>query len=223
MTIQIPTPRVTPPANPGQVRKWIADVDASDFKTREAAAKGLSDLGASAGPALRTALKSAASTEARDRIDKLLGQIDRIELDGLAIPDGMPVIGVEEILARNRKALAHKTATVRGRAAIDLARTDVTGDRVLPELLKLLESEKDEYVLRCAVSALANMGPIAKTTLPTMKEQIKKTEGAVRNAFQQAIDKIEKDEGKESSADDAKKREIVRREIAEFVKGRGVK
>jgi HEAT repeat protein len=223
LTIQIPAPRAAPPANPAQVRKWIAELDATEFKTREAAAKGLADLGASAGPALRTALKTTTKPEARDRIEKLLGQIDRIELDGLAILDGLLVIGVEELLARNRKALSHKVANVRGRAAIGLADTDVAGDQVLPDLLKVLESDKDEYVLRCAVSALANMGPCAKSTVATLKEQMKKTEGAVLNAYQQAIDKIEKDGAKELSADDVKKREIVRNEIAEFVKARNAK
>lgn len=53
-------------------RRRLADLDAEDFDTRQAAEESLSDLGDTAVPALRTALRDATSVEVRARLRRLL-------------------------------------------------------------------------------------------------------------------------------------------------------
>ena len=63
-----------PAARPdaGQVRKWIADLDADAFATREAASRQLARLGEDAEAELRAALASAPPPEVRRRVESLL-------------------------------------------------------------------------------------------------------------------------------------------------------
>jgi RNA polymerase sigma factor (sigma-70 family) len=61
-------------ANP-QIASLIADLDSSNYATREAASKKLRELGGTAEPALRKALTTASSPEARRRLDDLLAAI----------------------------------------------------------------------------------------------------------------------------------------------------
>ncbi|HZY84554.1 MAG TPA: sigma-70 family RNA polymerase sigma factor [Gemmataceae bacterium] len=58
--------------NAERLRRLIADLDSDIFATREAATMGLAKLGASAAPALRTALKDNPSAEVRRRAAALL-------------------------------------------------------------------------------------------------------------------------------------------------------
>ena len=58
LTIYIPEPLPPAPADPAAARQWIADLASDDFKTRERAAKELTDLGPSVAGLLREALKA---------------------------------------------------------------------------------------------------------------------------------------------------------------------
>jgi WD40 repeat protein len=59
-----------------RVRQWIADLDASGFAAREKAEKALRDLGGPAEPYLRKAMAAEPSPEAKQRIGKLLREIE---------------------------------------------------------------------------------------------------------------------------------------------------
>jgi hypothetical protein len=61
--------------DPDRVQRLIADLDARRFARREAAAKALDDLGCAVEPALRQALATKPSPEARRRLEKLLGTL----------------------------------------------------------------------------------------------------------------------------------------------------
>jgi hypothetical protein len=70
----------------GQVRKWIAQLDANSFEAREAATRELADHMEAAAGLLREELEVAASPEVRERIEQLLagakekaGETGRIE------------------------------------------------------------------------------------------------------------------------------------------------
>lgn len=64
--------RPAAPADPGKVKKLIADLDADTFTTREAAFEELLKLGTAAEAGLREARKGKPSAEVRLRIDSLL-------------------------------------------------------------------------------------------------------------------------------------------------------
>jgi WD domain, G-beta repeat len=69
--------KLRPPAeeaNP-QIASLIADLDSSNYATRESASKKLREFGGTAEPALRKALAGAPSPEARRRLDDLLSAI----------------------------------------------------------------------------------------------------------------------------------------------------
>jgi hypothetical protein len=65
-----------PPPEEARISRLIADLDSEDFATREKATAALAALGARAGPALRRAVESAASTELRARAERLLKRLD---------------------------------------------------------------------------------------------------------------------------------------------------
>ncbi len=65
------------PVEGKQLDKLIAKLDDDDFDTRESSTKELSALGMAAEPAMRKALASAPSAEARVRLENLLGQLEK--------------------------------------------------------------------------------------------------------------------------------------------------
>jgi hypothetical protein len=224
LTIHIPTPRPAPLADTKQAKAWIAELDSDDFKVRERAAKGLEDLGASVCPVLREALKDNPPAETRQRIERLLGRHDGLELDQLELPKkDVPVIGLEKLLERNRKGLKSDDGDVRGWAVLGLVHRCAGADEVLPDLLKMLKTEKHEYALRCAASAIVHMGAAAKPALPELKEHLKSDDKNVKSAVQHAIDKIESEKDAAPAEEEVMKRQGIRKEIAEFVKARAEK
>ena len=103
LTVYIPNPNPPAPADPKAVRAWIADLGSNDFKTRERADKELTTLGPSAAGLLRDALKAKPSAEARDRLEKLLGEVSKeLRVDTLDIPAGLTVVGPDDLLAQAR-------------------------------------------------------------------------------------------------------------------------
>lgn len=69
---------VRPPAGPvpAVVARLVAELDAPAFADREAAQKGLAELGRAVAPAVRRALARSASAEARARLDAVLARVD---------------------------------------------------------------------------------------------------------------------------------------------------
>jgi WD40 repeat protein len=66
--------RPEPSAQSSQVARWISDLDADEFSTREKASRQLERFRGSAEPALRRALKGDLSGEARRRASQVLGR-----------------------------------------------------------------------------------------------------------------------------------------------------
>jgi WD40 repeat protein len=62
---------------PADLKPDLADLDASQFRKREAASKRLAELGDGAEPALRKELSEATSAEKRQRLEALLAALDR--------------------------------------------------------------------------------------------------------------------------------------------------
>lgn len=107
LTVYIPNPSPPVPADPGAIRKWIADLGKDDFKTRERATKELAAFGPSAAGLFREALRGKVTAEARDRIEKLLGEVSKeLRPDTLDIPAGVTVLGPDglEAMAAIEKA-----------------------------------------------------------------------------------------------------------------------
>jgi hypothetical protein len=61
-----------PVADETKIKKLIADLDANAFQTREAASKGLQEIGKKAESALREALANTSSAETQTRVKRLL-------------------------------------------------------------------------------------------------------------------------------------------------------
>jgi WD40 repeat protein len=62
--------------NEKQLTQWIGDLDADVFETRRAASKELAQLGERVEPALRRALRSRPSLEAKRRLEELLNKLE---------------------------------------------------------------------------------------------------------------------------------------------------
>jgi hypothetical protein len=217
-TIHIPASRPAPVGR-DEVQKWVAQLDGDDFKARERASKALEAFGPGAAVPLRDAVKRVTTPEARERIERLLRGMSGISLDLLELPDAVPVVGPETLLERGRKGLKKADANLRGHAVLALVGRYADAEEVLPDLLKFLAKEEHEYALRCAASALAGQGATAKPALPMMREQLRSKDQNVVHSFQQAIEMIEKAEGTGPAEEELKKRRVIRRDIAAFVKG----
>ncbi len=91
--------RVTPAPKPDadKVKALLAQLDANDFETREAASRDLSRLGEAVEPELRAVMDGSRSAEARRRCEPLLDAIRKgtLDADGLR---GLRAVGVLERL-----------------------------------------------------------------------------------------------------------------------------
>src|SRR4051794_7787144 len=162
LTIHITAPAPGPPPDPAKVKQWIGELNSDDFKTRERAAKDLAGVGPPVARTLRLELKKAASAEARDRLERVLAGLDgSVTLDALDLPKDVPVVGLDVLLDRARKELSNKSHEVRGYAVSSLASRYMPGE-VVPDLEKVLTTEKHEYPLRCATGSASHLGAAGK-------------------------------------------------------------
>jgi hypothetical protein len=218
LTVYIPEPLPPALADVQKARQWIADLDSDDFRTRERATRELADLGPSVTSLLREALKAGASIEARKRMEGILTRVCRvIRLDALELPRGVPVVGLEDLLARCRKELANKDPIMRGNAARLLADQGATAEEIVPDLEKLLKTEKDPSPLAGAAWAAYHLGAAARPLLPALRATAKTTDKNVASICDQAIDRIDKATAEPLPNGEAKRRAIIRKEIREFV------
>jgi hypothetical protein len=170
---------------------------------------------------LREALAGPATAEARDRLEKVLaGVTGAITVDVLELPKDVPVIGLEVLLERSRKELANKSPDVRGFAVSGLVNGLSPPEEVLPDLERLLKAETHEYPLRCAAGSVSHLGAAAKPLLPLLRSHLQSNDLNVRNAFQYAVDAIEKAAPQPVPDRDGKARAALRTEIREFVSER---
>lgn len=212
------------PADAKQLERWLTDLDSAEFIVREGAAKELEKLGNAAGPALQKALAGKPSAETRRRIELLLQQLDGIDLDQLKIPDGMKVIGAEQLRERYMQGLKSDDSDIRGHAVGGLGRLHDYGDDILPTLLDLLKQEKHEWVRRYVASVLSGMGAKAKAALPILKAGMDDPDQNVRNFFKHAIESIEnpKPHGPTAAAEAERtaKQRAIRDSVAAYVRAR---
>jgi hypothetical protein len=224
LTIHISARRPPALADPAKARRWIADLGSDDFKTREVAAKELAALGPPVAELLRDSLKGAASAEAGDRLERVLATVSvGLSLDVLNLPDDIPIIDLETLLARCRKALSDESHHARGVAASALSHRSATAEEVLPDLERVLKNEKHEYPLRCAAGSASRLGAVGKPLLPALRAAMKTDDMAVKAAMEYAIDAIEKAKEVKVADAEAKSRAEIRKEIREFVEARAVK
>jgi hypothetical protein len=93
-----------PVADAKQIDKCIAELDSSDFQTRDKATKALEAFGVLAVPAMEKKLEQKPSLEVRQRVESLLQQIDTQpmtaeELRSLRAMDALEAIGTPEARA----------------------------------------------------------------------------------------------------------------------------
>jgi hypothetical protein len=226
LTVYIPNPNPPAPADPAAIRKWIADLGSNDFKTRERAAKELAAVGPSAAGLFREALRGKPTAEARERLEKLLGEVSKeLQVDTLDIPAGLTVVGPDDLLARARAKLADKAGHIRGDGANQLAQCGVPAAEILPELKKLLESpaEWESHAAWGAAMAAIRLGADARPLLPALRTATGSKVEYVANMCKQAIPAIEKAKPDPVPEAEAKKRATIRKEIKELVQERTTK
>jgi HEAT repeat protein len=208
-------------ADAKQVQRWLEDLDSNEFQVREKATRQLEKLGHAIGPAVRQTLKGQPSAEARRRIEYLLDRMSGIDLNTLELPKNVPVVAWEDLLDRYRKELKNSDAEVRGYAALHLVSYQADGSEVVPDLLAMLESEKNEYARRCVASAVTRLGRRAKSALPVLRQQLDDPDKNIRHAFQQAIEMIERSKSEPESDEQIKYRKTIREQIRMFTKDAG--
>lgn len=223
MTIYIPNPGPPAPTDAAAARKWIADLGNDNFKVRERAAKELAALGTSAAGLFREALKGKLSTEARDRLEKLLADVSKdLRVDTLELPVGLKVVGPDDLLAQARKMVADKSDRIRGSGASRLTECGVPAEEVLPDLEKILKSES-EWAKSSAFGAVwgaYRLGAAAKPLLPALRAAAGSKDKDFAKACQQTIESIEKSKDETMPESEAKKRATIRKEIRELLAGR---
>jgi hypothetical protein len=105
------------------VRKLVEQLDSRSFKDRENAAAELQKLGEAAEPSLRTALRTANSTEVRVSVERLLQRIDALRRN----PDGVDLAQRRAVEALERMGTSEALSFLR-RLAGGLAASPLSGD-----------------------------------------------------------------------------------------------
>jgi hypothetical protein len=90
--------RPAAPAPAADVKRWIADLDSTEFARRQEATRRLAEWGLQVEPALRQALAQTPPLEVRKRIDALL--------EAARLPHGEDLRGVRAVLVLRRMGTA---------------------------------------------------------------------------------------------------------------------
>ena len=221
--VYLPSARVRSPAAAARIAGWIADLDSDELKVRENASDELARQEQAAEAALRKALETTASAEVRKRARALLARLPQINLDALAVPEGMPAVGPADLVARCKKGLKSKDYVIRGVAAGELAGLEPDPKKAVEGLLKVLEEDRHEYVLRCVAGALQRLGWAARPALPELRKLVDDPDVNVKNAFRLAVAEIEKAREDRNAMQQANRIAAIRKDIAAFLKARARK
>ncbi len=133
-----------------------------------------------------------------------------IELKKLQIPAGVTVLELRDLVGRYLAGLKNEDHDVRGYAAYLLGTMDPYVEEIILPLVEMLKDENG-YVRRCAANALGGIGARGLVALPTLRQGLQDENENVRQAFREAIAKIEGAEGEE-----AKEHRAVREQIHKF-------
>jgi hypothetical protein len=127
-------------ADPEKVARWIAELGADDYATRERANQELEKLGERARPALRKALEAGPSAETRRRLRRLLDQeaaLSPEELRQVRAVEALEQMGTPEarqLLERLASGVAEARLTREARASLErVKRRDASSDRQKPQ------------------------------------------------------------------------------------------
>ena len=221
--IHLPRARMGATAPAKSIAGWIADLDDVKFEVRENASRELEKQCQAVDIALRKALETTASAEVRKRVRSLLGKLPTLNLDALVIPEGMTVVGPDDLIARCTKGLKSKEHVIRGVAAGQLATLEPDRKKVVEGLRKVLKEDKHEYVRRCVVGALQREGWGAKSALPDLRALLDDTDVNIKNVAKGAVEAIEKAKEEPGGEERAKLVAAVQKDIAAYLKARAAK
>lgn len=219
LTIHVngPRPALTTPLE--QIQRFIAELNDDAFGVREKAMFELEKLGRSVEPVLRRALSKMPPPEAKKRIERLLEKLPGVELDRIQLPEGVTVLGLEDLRDRYVQGLQSGSIEIRGMALTNLAGLCNQFDDVLPVILRALKEDPNEYVRRSAAAALARQGKKAVDALPILRAGLKDSDAGVRIAFQQAIVTIETARSDSAQDERTKQKRAIREYIAKYLLG----
>jgi hypothetical protein len=218
------TGRPAVPANADQVARWLKALDAEEFEERDRASGELEKQGTAVVAVLRKALEGEPSAEAGRRIRLLLEKLEKmpgVNLDVLTIPEGVRVVGADELIARNREGLKSDNVRVRGEVAELMSRFGP--DPAALETQVQVLADEAPYARQHAAMVFAQMGKAAAPALPALKARLDDPIPYVRNTCQDVIASIEAAPDDPGAAERAKKAKAVREEIGRFVKARSAK
>jgi hypothetical protein len=221
--LYLPAARVTAATPAATIAGWIADLDSDVFAVRERGSQELEKQGAGAAPALRKALETTSSAEVRKRIRSLLARLPALNLDLLVVPEGMTVVGPDDLRTRCTRGLKSKEYVIRGVAAAQLARLEPDRKMAVEGLLTVLKEDKHEYVRRSVAGALQREGWWARVALPTLRASLGDPDVNVRNAFKAAVTAIEKAKEEPGGQEQCKRQRAIQNDIAAYLKARHAK
>jgi hypothetical protein len=98
-------------ADPHRLAKLVEGLNADAFAVREKASAELARLGEAALPALRRALKDASTAEQRERLEKLIGPLEKNELTGERLRQARAVEVLEHITTAEARQLLASWST----------------------------------------------------------------------------------------------------------------
>jgi hypothetical protein len=206
-------------ATAAQVAGWIKDLDSDDGETRKRAISALEGQGHAAAAALREALKSE-SAEVRARARALLDRLPRLNLDELVVPEGLTVVGPDDLAARYAKGLKSGESVVRGIAATRLSELEPDRKKAVAGLLEVMQKDKHEYVRRSVILTLGREGKHAESALPALRELARDADVNVSNASKSAIAMIEKAKADPAAAERMKSQKVIGDDVRAFLKER---
>jgi hypothetical protein len=199
----------------------MADLGSADFKSRDRAAKELAAQGPSVAALLREALRGPASAEARDRMERLLAAMSTtLRPDVLELPASVPVVSVDDLLARSREKLKSKDPGVRGNAPWDLVHHGAPAEEVLPDIERMLKTETHPEAVAGAAWGAYHLGATGRPLVPLLRATAKTADKDTADICRQAIDYIEKARAEAVPEADARKWATIRKDIKEFLAGR---
>jgi hypothetical protein len=221
--VHLPAARVRSPAPAARIAGWIKDLDSDELQVRESASRELDSQGQAAEAALRQALATTTSPEVKKRVRALLARLPEINLDALRIPEGLAVIGPDDLVSRCLKGLQSKDTVIRGVAATQLAGLEPDRKKAVAGLVKVLKEDKNEYVRRSVAGALFREGWLARSALPELRKLADDPDVNVKNAVRQAVEAIEKAKEEPGWKEQARLAAAVRKDIAAFLKERAAR
>ena len=114
-----------------------------------------------------------------------------IDLGQVKFPDGVRVIGLDELRDRFREGFASDEPELRGMALTSLSDLAPIAAEVVPVIARGLE-DRNEYVRRSAAGALSMLGARAREAVDPLKKAIEaEKEEPVRESLRQALGAVE--------------------------------